>query len=237
MNYALDQRESYRIPAGLLALGVHAAFFGVLVFSVHWQTNQPESFAVELWDSLPVVAALPVVELAPEPVVSVKEEPVAAVKADIEVRQKIISKTESPKPSVQELAKEKKAKQQEDERRQLEEYADKRRQTIQDSVRAEVNAATAAEVGRYQDMIRSKIRRNIVGVPPNLADNAKAEFKVTLLPGGMVLDAQLKKSSGNAAYDDAVERAIFKAQPFPLPKDEELQQMFRVLNLSIKPQE
>lgn len=237
MNYALVQRESYRLPAGLLALGVHAVFFAVLVFNVHWQSNQPESFVVELWDGLPVVAPLPIVEPAPTPLDIVKEEPVAAVKADIEVRQKKISKTEALQPSTKETAKEIKARQQEAERLQLEEYADKRRQAIQDSVRAEVNAATAAEVGRYQDMIRSKIRRNIVGVPPNLADNAKAEFKVTLLPGGMVLDAQLKKSSGNAAYDDAVERAIFKAQPFPLPKDEELQQMFRVLNLSIKPQE
>lgn len=236
MNYALAQRESYRLPAGLMALGVHAIFFGVLVFGVHWQTNQPESFAVELWDSLPVVEPVPVVEaiVVEPPIPSVaKEELTPVAKADIEVRQKIKNKTELLKPSAKEI----KAQRQEEERQQLEAYADKRRQAIQESARAEVSAATAAEVGRYQDMIRSKIRRNIVGAPPNLADNAKAEFKVTLLPGGMVLEAQLKKSSGNAAYDDAVERAIFKAQPFPLPKDEELQQMFRVLNLSIKPQE
>jgi colicin import membrane protein len=60
---------------------------------------------------------------------------------------------------------------------------------------------------------------------------------VTLLPGGAVLKAELKKSSGNAAYDDAVERAILKSDPLPLPPDVQLFNRFRELDLVFKPAE
>jgi len=66
----------------------------------------------------------------------------------------------------------------------------------------------------------------------------RAEFSVTLLPGGAVLKAELKKSSGNAAYDIAVEHAILKSKPLPLPPpDEQLFNRFRELNLVFKPTE
>lgn len=237
MSHALNYPEPYRVPAGLLALVVHVAFIGLLVMGVRWQSQPPEDFSVELWDSLPVVEPLP--EQLPAPAV----EPTAAVEAkvevpqaksaDIELREKKILKDEPAKPSAKELKERKQA----EEQRLLEEYADKRRQALQETMRAEIAAATSAEVGRYQDMIRSKIRRNIVGIPPDLPADAKAEFKVTLLPGGMVLDVKLVKSSGNRAYDDAAERAIYKAQPLPLPTDVGLQKMFRELRLTIKPQE
>jgi colicin import membrane protein len=58
---------------------------------------------------------------------------------------------------------------------------------------------------------------------------------VTLLPGGMVLKAELTKPSGNAAYDSAVERAIKKAQPLPLPPDVKLFGSFRELHLTFRP--
>jgi colicin import membrane protein len=58
---------------------------------------------------------------------------------------------------------------------------------------------------------------------------------VTLLPGGTVLTAELKKSSGNKAYNDAVERAILKSSPLPLPPDVQLFNRFRELDLTFKP--
>jgi len=237
MSHALNYPEPYRVPAGLLALGVHVAFIGLLVLGVRWQSQPPEDFSVELWDSLPVIA--PPLEQMPAPAaesppsVAPKVELPQEKSADIELREKKISKVEPAKPTAKELKERKQA----EEQRLLEEYAEKRRQALQETMRAEIAAATSAEVGRYQDMIRSKIRRNIVGIPPNLPADAKAEFKVTLLPGGMVLDVLLVKSSGNRAYDDAAERAIYKAQPLPLPTDVGLQKMFRELRLTIKPQE
>ena len=70
-----------------------------------------------------------------------------------------------------------------------------------------------------------------------MPDNAKAEFVVTLLPGGSVLSAKLTRSSGMEAYDSAVERAIYKSQPLPLPQDVALFNKFRELHLIFSPKE
>jgi len=236
MSHALNYPEPYRVPAGLLALAVHAAFIGLLVLGVRWQSQPPEDFSVELWDSLPVVAPPPEQVTAPAvepaPPVEAKVEVPQEKSADIELREKKVSKVEPAKPSAKELKERKQA----EEQRLLEEYAEKRRLAMKETMRAEIAAATSAEVGRYQDMIRSRIRRNIV-MPPDVPPSAVAEFKVTLLPGGMVMDVQLVKTSGSRVYDDAAERAIYKAQPLPLPTDVGLQKLFRELRLTIKPQE
>jgi colicin import membrane protein len=47
-----------------------------------------------------------------------------------------------------------------------------------------------------------------------------SEFEVQLLPTGEQAGApRLLKSSGLAAYDQAVERAIRRCDPFPRPRD------------------
>ncbi len=74
-------------------------------------------------------------------------------------------------------------------------------------------------------------------MPPDVPDDAAAVFLVTVLPGGSVLNPRLQKSSGNAAWDSAVERAILKAQPLPLPQDATLFNRFRELRLTFRPKE
>ena len=74
-------------------------------------------------------------------------------------------------------------------------------------------------------------------LPQNIQGNPEAEFDVVLLPGGNSLSIKLKRSSGNAAYDSAVEHAIQKAQPLPLPPDPALFRYFRELNLAFRPQQ
>ncbi len=98
----------------------------------------------------------------------------------------------------------------------------------------ELAMAKGRLVDEYTAKITAKIRSKIVE-PPDVAQDAHAEFLVTLLPGGAVLKAELKKSSGNAAYDNAVERAIFKSDPLPLPPDVQLFSRFRELDLTFKP--
>jgi colicin import membrane protein len=234
MSATLTYHEPYRLSAGMLALAVHLLFFFLLYFGFRWQAQPPEDFMVEMWDSLP--DAQPVPEQPPQP--PIKAEPKAQpkvttpvlppVKAEIEVRDK---KAEQKKKQAEEKAR---AAAKEKELRELEAYSERLRQAEQARIRAEVDAATATQVGKYQDMIRAKVRRNIV-MPPDVPESAKAEFRVTLLPGGDVLDVVLLRSSGHAAYDAAAERAIYKAQPLPVPTDAALQKMFRELKLTIRP--
>lgn len=70
-------------------------------------------------------------------------------------------------------------------------------------------------------------------MPPDLPGNPVAEFSVTLLPGGDILDVRLSKSSGHASFDSAVERAIFLSKPLPLPPDPMLFNEFRNLNITV----
>jgi colicin import membrane protein len=109
-----------------------------------------------------------------------------------------------------------------------------RTQELKAKIRAEADAAVRSEVDRYRGLIQAKIKRSIV-MPPDVADNAVAEFAVTVLPDGSVLTPKLLKSSGNPAYDNAAERAILRAQPLPMPPDTSIARMFRELHLSVKP--
>ena len=83
----------------------------------------------------------------------------------------------------------------------------------------------------YIRKIKAKIERNSF-VPEGLTGNPRVEFKIVLLPTGEVLSATLVKSSGIAAYDEAVERSIYKSVPLPLPPNNpELFREFRELRL------
>jgi colicin import membrane protein len=53
--------------------------------------------------------------------------------------------------------------------------------------------------------------------------------KFVVLPDGSVLDGSIRvvQSSGQSAYDDAVQRAIIASQPLPLPDDLALRRQMR----------
>jgi colicin import membrane protein len=109
----------------------------------------------------------------------------------------------------------------------------RREQGERDRLQAEAaaQARVAKEIDEYKARILAKIRRNIV-MPQDLPGNPVVEFDVTVLPGGDILDVRLRKSSGFAAFDSAVERAIALSRPLPLPPDPALFPKFR--NLSVK---
>jgi colicin import membrane protein len=97
---------------------------------------------------------------------------------------------------------------------------------------AEKTRAQSLDQEAYKRRISDRIRSN-VSLPPGIQGNPKAEFDVTQLPTGEVLDVKLRRSSGNPALDAAVERAIRKSSPLPKPPQPELFQ--RVLPMSYKP--
>ena len=260
--------ESYKLPAGILALAVHAAFFALIYFGVSWRVEPPQGMMVEIWESLPKVEAEPV--KAPPPVEQVEPPKPAEPPKVVEPPKPVeIPKSVEPEPlpappkaeiELAEKKKKLKAKQLEDEKKkkadELKKQAEQKKleaeraaKAEQERVRAEqaaraeqerARAEQAAAIGKVVDehkaKIIAKIRRNIV-MPPDVPDNARAEFDVTLLPGGSVLSVRLAKPSGKEAYDSAVERAIFKSQPLPLPADVALFNKFRELRLKFSPVE
>lgn len=72
----------------------------------------------------------------------------------------------------------------------------------------------------YAGKIAAKIKSNMTYLgADNGSDNPTVEFRIDLFPDGSLRGAAHKtKSSGVAAFDDAVERAITKSAPYPADK-------------------
>jgi colicin import membrane protein len=236
--------EPYQLPAGLLALAVHAAFFALLYFGFSWQTQPVRTMSVELWQSLPEVEiAPPVAPRIAEAIQPVQPaQPEKSIKPDITLPDKKDKKKVESKPT-QQIPVEKKPDQAEQRERIAAEQAAQQaaqaaRETAEQAARdkAAQDAAINAIVNEYKKKIHDKIKSKVTTIP-DVRDDASAEFRVTLLPDGSVLPPMLIKSSGNAAYDNAVELAILKSQPLPLPADVAMFNRFRVLLLKFRPVE
>jgi colicin import membrane protein len=106
------------------------------------------------------------------------------------------------------------------------------------AVQERVKAGKQTRVVRdFQERIRAKIRDALI-LPQNLKGDAEVVFQVSLLPNGEVLRVTLVRTSGQPLYDRAVEGAIFKASPLPLPNERDAAAPFREgLTLKFRPSE
>jgi len=259
MAYAYETPNEKAL-SGALALVMHLLFFALLVFGVAWQKRESPPMVAELWSDLPAPKVAPPppppkIEPKPEPKaqpkpppkIEPKPAPKPDPKADIALREK---KEKERKAKEQELAEKKKRAEQKrlEEQAQLEklkaqqekERAEQLAREQDEALRKIAQGKAAAQarlVDEYKRRIADRIRRFIIE-PPGLRENPEVEYDVVVLPGGEVLDVKLRRTSGQAAWDTAVERAIRRAQPLPLPPPESgLMHEFRELNLKFRPKE
>jgi colicin import membrane protein len=244
----------------VLAFLMHAVLLGVMFIGVRWQSHEPETVSVELWEApAPVPPAppppVPKVEApkpqpAPPPPPVLKPEP-RVEKPDIAIREKPKPKPKpKPEPKAEppkrDLEFEKRLREQaateqralEEQQRVLEAQRRERelRELLERQQAAAQAAARASALATWTGKIRAKIRGNIpVSVVDEVQGNPEAIFDVTLLPTGEVLSVTRRKSSGHRGYDEAVERAILKSSPLPKPDDPGLFQ--RRLELRFQPQD
>ncbi len=247
------ETQNEKALSGALTLVMHLLFFVLLVFGVTWQKREPAAVVAELWSNLPApktAPAPPPPKAEPEPPKPrpkaeakpvPKVEPKPAPKPDIALRDK---KEKALKAKERELA-EKKKREELARLEALKQQQAKEAEAIRlareqdEALRKLAQSHAAAQeriIDEYKRRIEEKIRRFVIE-PPNLPKTAQVEFDVVLLPGGEVLGVKLRKSSALAAYDSAVERAILKAQPLPLPPDPAMFKEFRELNLIFRPKE
>lgn len=261
---AINSRD--QALAGALAFAMHVLLLVLLVFGVSWQQKQIDTAViVDLWRDLPSVTPPmaepppPEIQPAPPPPVPKVEakpppKPEVAPKPDIALREKIekerklkeqqaaeAKKLAAAKASAAEAEKKKRTEAEAQKQKQAADAEGRRvaaeQQKARDSLAAQQAAAQAKIVDEYKRRISEKVKRFIV-LPPNVSDAAQVEFEIVVLPGGEVLGAKLKRSANSIpAYDSAVERAILKAQPLPLPPDPALMRQFRELNLVFRPKE
>ncbi|GIK26024.1 MAG: hypothetical protein BroJett006_22700 [Betaproteobacteria bacterium] len=252
MNAALfeDREDPGRKASAALAVAVHVALAILLVYGIRWQTRSPEAVEVELVRALPAPApaavAPPEPEPAPPPKIEPKPEPrpepkpAPPAKPDIALKEqekpkpkpepKPVPKAEpKPKPNKVDPMLDRELKDLEAQRRK-QMAARELEQLKSDQAAVARSKATADYIGK----IKGKIKGNIV-LPPDIRGNPEAIFDVVQLPSGEILSVKLKKSSGHAAYDNAIERAILKSSPLPKPEQGEL--FSRSLELKFRPLE
>lgn len=246
MSAAVLDREPVNTPAAVLSVAVHLALFAFLFFGIRWQSKLPDAVVVELWDRPPVLEQPAVAPTPkPEPVVEPKPEPKVEPKPEPKVELKpakpdiVVEKEKKPAPK----------KEPKTEPKKVEPTVRKfdRAQAIQKEAERDLRQVSPARTpvlpqraggpvadNSYVNKIRNAVKRRVV-IPPGITGNPEAIFDVVQLPTGEVLSAQLRKSSGNRAYDEAVERAILISSPLPPPDRPE--QFERDLQLKFRPVE
>jgi colicin import membrane protein len=219
-------------PSFALSALVHLALIAVLFLGVRFQSSPPSTVTVELWDAPPPP---PVVEEPKPPPPAPKPEP--EVQPEVKKPEIVLPEKAKPKPKPpppkRDLAFEKRMREQAvNEQKQLDEQ--RRERDLRDLIARQQAAAVSRALATWSEKIRQKVRGNII-LPQDIPGNPEAIFDVSLLPTGEVLTVRKRKSSGHAGYDDAVERAIMKSSPLPLPDDRNLFQ--RQLELKFHPQD
>ena len=204
---------------------------------------------------------LPKLEIKPEPKLEIKKEDVKVEDQKVD----IVLEKKKKEPEVKQLDQEKPvlekdnkteqiklAQQMREEdlqektndKREKQEAADKLKKLQENLLNEEgdskvetkaTSAANASTISEFKAKIQAKIRGN---VNKTLCEDIYAEpkFNIALLPTGELSGTpKLVKTSGNAACDEAVERAIHSSQPLPIPSDFGLFASFKSLNLTFKP--
>lgn len=172
----------------------------------------------------------------PDPAIAEKKEREKKEREKKELEKKELEKREQAK---KELAK----KEQERKEREAKAAAEaKAKAEARAKTEAEAQAKAAAEAAeqarvdefnRYVDGIRAKIRGK-ANVPDTVRGNPTLQVRITILPGGEVLDVRVVQRSANPAYDEAILRAIRSASPLNVPPaNSELFPKFRDLILNI----
>jgi colicin import membrane protein len=226
--YFEEREDPGRGASWILAAAMHAVLLVVLLFGVRWQSRPPEEVAIQLWEPPPPAVEAP--KPAPEPPqvrpAPQKPEPVVE-KPDI-VEKKAPPPKPKPEPKkaeVKPVPKPEPLKPKVDDVRRMQQQLaqeqnalaiERERQQIKDQLARDAAASSARALADWAAKVRAKVRGNIV-LPPAINGNPESIFDVVQLPTGEVLSVKLRKSGGNAALDDAIERAILKSSPLPRP--------------------
>ncbi|MBN1684012.1 MAG: cell envelope integrity protein TolA [Gammaproteobacteria bacterium] len=105
--------------------------------------------------------------------------------------------------------------------------------TLEKQLDAEQQAQTILD--KYKTMILNTIGQHWI-MPKNVNKNLSTQLLIHLAPGGMVLNVDVIKSSGDSVLDRSVITAIWKSSPLPVPNDPLMFDQFRLLHLTVKPE-
>lgn len=121
----------------------------------------------------------------------------------------------------------------------LQEQAEKslRQQLLDESIKLQGTETREAQgiVDKYKALIIQSISNHWV-IPSQANKSLYCELMIRLAPGGMVLDVQVTKTSGDPSLDSSARAAVLKASPLPVPPDSGAFEPFRQFVLKVKPE-
>ena len=121
----------------------------------------------------------------------------------------------------------------------LQEQAEKsmRRNLLNEDIKLKGTQSRESQgiVNKYQALIQQAISEHWV-IPPQANKKRYSVLLIRLAPGGVVLDVQVTRSSGDPALDNSARAAVFKASPLPVPSASADFEPFRQFNLKAKPE-
>ncbi len=89
-------------------------------------------------------------------------------------------------------------------------------------------------VNKYNALILQAIRDQWI-LPETYPPEMYCQLLVNLKSDGAVIDVQLTKTSGNEGFDRSARAAVYKASPLPVPKETDLFNQMKVINLTVRP--
>jgi colicin import membrane protein len=250
---ALMPRPPGGMGQGLtLALIVHVLLVIALAFSVNWRNSEPAGVEAELWAAVPQIAAPRAVEPPPTPQPEPpkppppRAEPTPQQLQDAQIaiekarREDEKRKEDAKREEQQRLKEEQDRKQAELDRRKKEAESKRKEEERLAAVReaqmrriselagsgepsaAGTAARSAGPSASYAGRIIARLRPLSV-FNDAVAGNPKAEVEIRVGPDGTILGRKLTKTSGVPAWDEAVLRAIDKAESLPRDTDGRVQ--------------
>lgn len=241
--YAPSPEASPTLAFVLSALA-HGVLVALLVWGVRIQSQAPAAIEAELWSALPQLAAPAPVETPPPPAVPEEAtKPVPEVAPPLSPQPPDIALEKKPAPKVQtEVPPKAPPKAPPKVTPQLTPPPAVRAETKPDSS-AQRQAALKASFEREQKRLlefagagavgsaavsssprgdaswmaraATLIKANTVFNAEGLAENLSVELEVQLDPAGYVVQVLKRRSSGVSGFDEAVERAVRKSEPYP----------------------
>ena len=231
-NFAATPEPGQAKAFALSALA-HGVLLALLVWGVRIHSEAPAAMEAELWSALPQLAApMPVepiepIETPPPPPEVVKEtkkedtpEPVKAPDIALEKKLPIKEKAAPSKPAPRVEPKPDNSLQKKQALKEKKENFEREQKRL-----LEFAGAGGTGIARSNSSPRgdaswiaraaARIKSNTVFNADGISGNPAVELEVQLDPAGYVVNVVKRRSSGVSGFDEAVERAVRKSEPYP----------------------
>lgn len=159
-----------------------------------------------------------------------KAQQAAAAKKTAELKQLQQAKLDAAKQQLAKLEAERKAAAVKQQAAMKQEAAVKAQK---DRLVAEHTLALQSEIDRYKAEFAAAVEDNRI-LSAAFPGNIKCKIRIKLLPTGDILSVNIVESSGNPAYDEMSQSAVYKTAPFPMPSDHELCGQLRDIVLTFR---